>query len=285
MEELGEYKREPMEIEVDTEKAIFTPTHRVSAAEWEFAGKRCAELGALGMIRPSRQSKYTLATVVVRKKDEAREYTKHRQCGDYCPINSHTPPDRYPLPRIENIFRDVQGATIFGKLDLRQGYHQIPLTEKDKAKTSFWGPNRQLYEWNVVPYSLKNAPPFFQRIMDHTLRGMAFARYYIDDIALCSRNFEEHMGHLREVLAQMDTKGLRVHSEKCVFGADSIEFLGYRLTGEGILPQLEKTRAMREMPTPKNLPTLRAVLGFFSYYKKFVSHFNSIAAPLNALLK
>lgn len=86
VKELGEYKGEPMEIEVDTKKAVFTPTHRLSAAEWGFSGKHCVELEALGMMRPSQQSKYAPATVVVRKKDEAGEYTDYRHCGDYCPI-------------------------------------------------------------------------------------------------------------------------------------------------------------------------------------------------------
>ena len=101
LEELGGYTGEPMEIEVDTNKPIFTLAHRLSAAEWESAGKHCEELEKLGMIRSSKQNKYASPTVVVKKKDEAGEYTDYRQCGDYRPINSHTPLDRYPLPRID----------------------------------------------------------------------------------------------------------------------------------------------------------------------------------------
>ena len=114
--------------------------------KWEFAGKQCEELEKVGMIRPSKQKKYTSATVVARKKDEAGDYTCYRQCGDFRPINSHTPLDRYPLPRIDDIFGDMKDAKVFNKLDLREGYHQIPLAEKDKAKTAIWVPNRQLYE-------------------------------------------------------------------------------------------------------------------------------------------
>ena len=119
LEELGAYTGEPMEIEVDTDKPIFTPAHRLSAAEWEFAGKHYEELERLGMIRSSKQNKYPLATVVVRKKDEAGEYTDYRQCGDCRPINSHTPLDRYLLPRIDDIFREMKDAKVFSRLDLR----------------------------------------------------------------------------------------------------------------------------------------------------------------------
>ena len=130
LKEVGAYTREPMEIEVDTEKPIFTPAHRLSAAEWEFAGKHCEELEKLGMIRPSKENKYASATVGVRKKDEEGQHTDYRHCGDYRPINAHTPLECYPLPRIYDIFRDMKDAKVFCKLDLRQGYHQIPLAEK-----------------------------------------------------------------------------------------------------------------------------------------------------------
>ena len=179
----------------------------------------------------------------------------------------------------------MKDAKVFSKLDLKRGYHQIPLAEKDKAKTNFWGPNRQLFKWNVVQYGLKNAPPFFQRIMNRKLRGVIYARCYIDDIIMWSADVKLHMGHLRAVLKLLDSKGLRVHPRKCVFGTDTIDFLGYKLTGKGFKPQLEKTKAIREMPTPKDFPSPRAVLGLFSSHRKFVGHFSSIAAPLNALLK
>ena len=121
--------------------------------------------------------------------------------------------------------------------------------------------------------------------MDRTLRGVIYARCYIDDIILWSQNVELHMGHVKAVLKLLDSKGLRVHLGKCVFGTETIDFLEYKLTGKGLEPQLDKTKAIREMPTPKDPPSLRAVLGLFSYYRKFVGHFSTIVAPLNALLK
>ena len=157
--------------------------------EWEFVGANCDKLAQQGLIRPSHQSRYATTIVVVRKRGENGAYTDLRQCGDYRPINSFTELDRYPLPAIEDIFQELQGATIFHKLDLRSGYHQIPLAEKDKCKTAFWGMSRKLWEWNVVPFGLKNAPPFFQRMMDRVLSRLPSARCYIDDIVVWSSSF------------------------------------------------------------------------------------------------
>ena len=123
------------------------------------------------MIQRSTQSLYASATVVVRKKDSEGNYTDFRQCGDYRPLNLETNLDRYPLPGIEDIFNQMGGATVFSKLDLRSGYHQMPLREEDRCKTAFWGANRVLWEWPVVPFGLKNAPPYFQ--VGSTPRGTA----------------------------------------------------------------------------------------------------------------
>ena len=188
------------------------------------------------MIQRSTQSAYASATVVARKKDTDGNYTDFRQCGDYRPLNLETTLDRYPLPRIEDIFNAMKGATIFSKLDLRSGYHQMPLRPEDRCKTAFWGANRILWERLEVPFALKNAPPYFQRRMDQELRDLPFTRCYIDDIVIWSRNMEEHLEHLEEVFRLLREAGLKVHPGKCVFGAESIDFLGHRISANKLEP-------------------------------------------------
>ena len=110
------------------------------------------------------------------------------------------------------------------------------MAEHDKGKTAFWGNRRQLWEWNVVPFGLKNAPPYFQRLMDHVLAGLPFARCYIDDIIIRSSSFLEHLKHLELVFARLEKWGLKVHPGKCLFAAEKVDFLGHRVNAYGIRP-------------------------------------------------
>ena len=129
----------------------------------------------LGFIQRSTQSMYVSATVVVRKKDAKGNYADFRECDEYWPLNLETKLDRHPLPRIEGIFTQVGEGTIFSKVDLRSGYHQMPVREEDTCKTAFWGAYRVLWEWVVLPFGLTNAPPEFERRMDQVLRACSFA--------------------------------------------------------------------------------------------------------------
>ena len=134
-------------------------------------------------------------------------------------------------------------------------------------------------------FGLKNAPPYFQRRMDQVLRDLPFCHCYIDDIVIWSRDVQEHVQHLSMVFQRLREAGLKVHPGKCVFGSDSIGFLGHRISTDKLEPQQDKIAAVRDLPAPTDLSGLRAALGLFSYYRKFVPHFSTIAFPLNALMK
>ena len=121
--------------------------------------------------------------------------------------------------------------------------------------------------------------------MDEVLRGLPFVRCYIDDIVVWSNTLEEHLQHLKQIFRRLREAGLKVHLGKCVFTADSIDFLGHRISAKKLEPQTEKLAAVRDLPAPTDLSGLRAALGLFSYYRKFVANFNTIAFPLNSLLK
>ena len=137
----------------------------------------------------------------------------------------------------------------------------------------------------MVPFGLKNAPPYFQRRMDEVLKDLKFVRYYIDDIVIWSKSLEEHLDHLQQVFQRLREAGLKVHPGKCVFGADSIDFLGHRISANMLRPQSDNIAAVRDLAAPTYLSSLRAALGLFSYYRKFVPHFSTIAFPLNSLMK
>ena len=126
----------------------------------------------------------------------------------------------------------------------------MALIEADRSKTAFWGAQRILWEWRVVPFGLKNAPSYFQKKMDKVLINLPFTRCYIDDIVIWSDTIEQHMTHLTQVFKRLREVGLKVHPGKCVFAVDKIDFLGHSISTEGLSPQEEKVATVRDLSSP-----------------------------------
>jgi RNase H-like domain found in reverse transcriptase/Reverse transcriptase (RNA-dependent DNA polymerase)/Integrase zinc binding domain/Integrase core domain len=250
--------------------------------------KKCLELWEAKLIEES-TGPWAAATVAPRKKDVLGQWTEHRMCGDYRPINTKTPFDRYPMPLPEDLFAAVGQATIFSTLDLRSGYHQLPLDSKDRCKTAFWGVNASgqdcLYQWKVLPFGLKNAPAEFQRVMDRTLMGLPYAKCYIDDILVFSNSVSEHEEHLRQVFWRLREAGLKLHPKKCKFFCTEVEYLGHMIRPGTLGVQLAKVDALKKIPVPRDVTGLKSFLGLAGYYRRFIPHFSLIASPLTALFK
>lgn len=128
--------------------------------------------------------------VLVQKKDKT-----WRLCVDYRRLNSQTIKDAYPIPRIADDLDALSGAKWFTSFDLNMAYHQIPIRESDKAKTAFGTPRGGLYQYNVMPFGLCNAPSTFQRVIEQALRGLQWqiTVLYLDDIIVYSRTFTDHL--------------------------------------------------------------------------------------------
>ncbi|GJP42671.1 hypothetical protein CLOM_g2210 [Closterium sp. NIES-68] len=158
-------------------------------------------------------------------------------CGDYRGLNQITKSDRYPMPMAEEIFDRLAESKVYSTLDLRQGFHQIPIREEDKPKTAFHGPDR-LYEWNFMPFGLKNASATFQRVMDQVLQNIPCALCYIDDVVIHSKDGEQYVKNVAKALAALQEAGLTCHPGKCAFGVTTVVYLGWKkraigLEGEG----------------------------------------------------
>jgi hypothetical protein len=202
-------------------------------------------------------------------------------------LNKATVPDRYNLHRPEEIFLRASKAKIFSCLDLRAGFHQIPIHPDSQRYTSFWWGN-QLWCFTRVAFGLRNAPATFQRVMDAELQQADCtdcAVAYIDDVLIWSENLEDHAKHLQKVFSCFEQCGLRIHPEKSVFASACVEFLGHNLSAGGVSPNQVKVQAIREMKPPTSVEGLRSVLGFFGYYRCYLPQYSCIAQPLNALLK
>jgi len=279
--DLGRHRTYKMSIPLTDETPIFRPRHRLSPYEWEIVDRKSEELVSHGMVRES-QSPFAAPTVMPAKKDSEGNYTEKRMCGDYRALNLVTEQDRYPMPLPDEIFDQMGGSSIYSILDMRQGFNQIEIEEEDKHKTAYWASNRR-YEWNVMPFGLKNAPAVFQKVMDAVLGPISFARCYIDDVIVASSSVAQHCEHLRYIFEVVYDAGLRCHPSKCLFGSTRVPYLGHMVFVDGLGPQQAKIDAIAKMVEPGDASTLRSFLGLANYYRKFVQNYSSIAKPLNCV--
>ncbi|WMV33463.1 hypothetical protein MTR67_026848 [Solanum verrucosum] len=257
---------------------ISIPPYRMAPTELKELKEQLRDLLEKGFIRPS-QSPWGAPVLFVKKKDGSL-----RMCIDYRQLNRVTVKNKYPLPRIDDLFDQLQGASHFSKIDLRSGYHQVKVRECDIPKTAF----RTMYghyEFVVMSFGLTNAPAIFMDLMNRVFKPYldSFVVVFIDDILIYSHSEEEHMGHLRVVLQRLREEKLYAKYEKCEFWLKEVAFLGYVVSGDGIKVDPKKTDVIRNWPRPLTPSDIRSFLGLAGYYRRFVNEFSSIASPMTKL--
>jgi len=205
---------------------------------------------------------------------------------DFRKLNERTVPDKYPMPNISMILGNLGRAKFFSTLDLKSGYHQIILAERDREKTSF-SVNGGKYEFKRLPFGLKNAASIFQRTIDDILREQIgkFCYVYVDDVIIFSEDGESHIKHVDWVLKSLHEANMGVSVEKSRFFKKSVSFLGFIVTSTGATTDPEKVRAIQEYSEPKRLFEGRSFLGLASYYRCFIRDFAAIARPITNILR
>ncbi|KAJ9523637.1 hypothetical protein QJQ45_007339 [Haematococcus lacustris] len=252
---------------------------RYTLREMNEMKKQVAELLAKKLIEPS-CSPYGAPVLFVEKRDGTL-----RMCVDYRALNKLTVRDRYPLPRIDDLFDKLQGKTIFSSLDLQSGYHQIRITPEDVPKTAFVTPEGQ-FQYKVLSFGLTNAPATFQRVMNRVFEKQlkeGFVLVYLDDILVMSSSPEEHAMHLKEVLQVMKDNQLYAKLSKCDFNRPELKFLGHIVGRQGIAVDPAKVQVIKEWPVPSSLKELQAFLGLANFFRRFIAGYSTIAAPLTHL--
>ncbi|CAG9135829.1 unnamed protein product [Plutella xylostella] len=240
-----------------------------------------AELARLqreGIISPVEWSEWGTPIVpVIKRSGEVR------LCGDYkLTVNPVLVEDKYPIPRIEDVFMILQGGQCFSKIDLSRAYQQLLLNEKSKTYCTIVT-HRGMFTYNRLPFGVKCAPSKFQRIMEKLFR-IPYVAIYLDDVVITGDDDDDHLCRLMEVFRILSESGLRVEPKKCSFFNKSISYLGYVIDASGLRTEATKIDAINNTPAPGNIAELRAFLGLINYYGKFVVNLSDVLNPLYELL-
>ncbi|GKC66755.1 putative reverse transcriptase domain-containing protein [Tanacetum coccineum] len=254
--------------------------YRMAPVELKELKDQLQELLERGFIRPS-VSPWGAPVLFVKKKDGSM-----RLCIDYRELNRITVRNKYPLPRIDDLFDQLQGAKFFSKIDLRSGYHQLRVKEQDISKTAF-RTRYGHYEFLVMPFGLTNAPAVFMDLMNRVFHEYLdkFVIVFIDDILVYSKTREEHEDHLCIVLEILRQKKLYAKFSKCDFWLGQVAFLGHIVSADSISMDLVKVEAITKWPRPTTVTEVRSFLGLAGYYRRFVEGFSLLAIPLTKLMR
>ncbi|GJR15202.1 putative reverse transcriptase domain-containing protein [Tanacetum coccineum] len=221
--------------------------YRLAPSEMKELAKQLQELSDKGFIRPS-SSPWGAPVLFVKKKDGS-----FRMCIDYRELNKLTIKNRYPLPRIDDLFDQLQGSSVYSKIDLRSGYHQLRVREKDIPITAF-RTRYGHYEFQVMPFGLTNAPVVFMDLMNRVCKPFLdkFIIVFIDDILIYSENKEEHKEHLRIILGLLQKEKLYAKFSKCEFWLDSVKFLDHVINSQGVHVDPAKVEVIKSWSAPKS---------------------------------
>ena len=211
---------------------------------------------------------------------------KLRLCVDYRQLNKLTILNKYPLPLMTELRERVAGATIFTKLDLKDGYHLIRIRKGDEWKTAF-RTRYGHYEYKVMPFGLVNAPATFQAMMNHILREFLDhgVVVYLDNILIYSKNRKEHEVLVKKVLERLEQHDLAVSLKKSVFHAKTVEFLGYIVETAGVTMSERKVESILKWKAPRSVKDVQIFIGFANFYRRFIENFSKICKPITDTLR
>ena len=242
--------------------------------------KKLARLETDGVIQPVQFSHWAAPTVPVVKQDGSI-----RICSDYkVTISLAAKTDSYPIPRIEDLFASLSGGKSFSKMDLASAYQQIVLDEESREYITI-NTHKGLFRYTHLPFGVASTLAIFQRTTENILQGIKHVCVYLDDILVTGTTEEEHLHNLDQVLSKLENVGIRLKRNKCAFMLPAVEYLGHRISAQGLQPTQKKIQAIHNAPAPTNVGQLKSYLGLLNYYCKFLPNLSCTLVPLYRLLQ
>nr|GFC82225.1 putative reverse transcriptase domain-containing protein [Tanacetum cinerariifolium] len=258
----------PVEFQIDLVPGaapVARASYRLAPSEMKELAEQLKELSDKGFIRPS-SSPWGAPVLFVKKKDGS-----FQMCIDYRELNKLTVKNRYPLPRIDDLFDQLQGSSVYSQIDLRSGYHQLRVREQDIPKTAF-KTRYGHYEFQVMPFGLTNAPAVFMDLMNRVCKPYLdkFVIVFIDDILIYLKEEKEHKEHLKAILELLKKEELYAKFSKCEFWIPKVQFLGHVINSQGIHVDPAKIESVKDWVSPKSPMEIRQFLGLAGYYRRFI---------------
>ena len=248
-EGLGTVKGYQAKIYVDTDAVPrFHPARSVPYALHDKADQELKRLQDKGTLEPVEIAEWAAPIVAVLKQDKSTV----RICGDFSvTINPVSKLDRYPIPKISDLFAKLRKGKLFSKLDLSHAYQQLPLEEESKKYTVI-NTHKGLFRYTRLPFGISSAPGIFQRVIESLLQGVKGVVVYLDDILVTGNMEEMHLRALEEVLSRLERAGLKVKQSKCKFMQRSVTYLGHVIDADGLACVLS-VNALGQLKMPGHL--------------------------------
>ncbi|GJX91289.1 putative reverse transcriptase domain-containing protein [Tanacetum coccineum] len=270
----------PVEFQIDLipgAAPVARAPYRLAPSEMKELSEQLQELSDKGFIRPS-SSPWGAPVLFVKKKDGS-----FRMCIDYRELNKLTVKNRYPLSRIDDLFDQLQGSSIYSKIDLRSGYHQLRVREQDIPKTAF-RTRYGHYEFQVMPFGLTNAPAVFMDLMNRVCKPYLdkFVIIFINDIQIYSKDEKEHEEHLKAILGLLKKEQLYAKFSKCKFWIPKVQFLSHVIDNRRIHIDSAKIESIKDWASPKSPMEIRQFLRLDGYYRRFIEGFSKISKSMTS---
>jgi putative transposase len=273
-------KADPYRIElVDNAQLRKCYPRRVTPKIQEAIDTECNRLLADGIIVPS-SSSVASPVVMVHKPDGSL-----RMCVDYSELNRWTVDVRFPMPTIRSVINTLRAYRFFGKMDFRQGFHQLLVHPQDRWLTAFVTSNG-FYEYTRVPFGLKNAPSVFQMVVRKILHGYdgVICGVFIDDVIVYGRSPDDYVENVHKILQRFEESRVQLKVSKCVFGLQEIEFLGHIVNGQTIQLAPSRSAAIHNLRKPRTVKEVRRFLGMCNAFRDYIPKFAQLQQPLNSLI-